>query len=188
MVRKSGSRDWSSPESYRPISLLPVAGKIFERILKQRLSNYLEENDLLSVHQYGFRPKRSAVQAIDLLKTTTINSTSTYVVTVLIDIRGAFDSLWWPEILRNLNRTGISKTMFGVLTSYLSNRTVTLQNDGESVIKAMSKGCPQGSVLGPLFWNITFDSLLNREFPIGVRPIALQITLHSSSKETLEDK
>lgn len=129
--------------------------------------------------------QKEAVQAIDLLKTTAINSTSTYVVTVLIDIQGASDSLWWLEILCNLNRTGISKTMFGVLTPYLSNRTIPLQNNGESVIRAMSKGCPQGSVLGPLLWNNTFDSLLNREFPIGVRPIALQMTLHSSSKETL---
>lgn len=110
------------------------------------------------MHQYGFRPKGSTVQAIDLRKTTALNSTRTYVVVVLIDIQGAFDSLWGPEILRNLNRAGVSKTMFGVVTSYLSIRTVTLQNDG--------------SVLGPLLWSITFDSLLNKEFPIGVRTIA----------------
>lgn len=91
---------------------------------------------------------------------------------VLIDIQGAFHSLWGPDILRNLNRTGVSKTMFGVVTSYFSNRTVTLQNDGEFVNRLMLKGFPQGSVLGPLLWNITFDSLINKEFPIGVRPIA----------------
>lgn len=73
VIRKSGNRDWSNTGSYRPISLLPVAGKIFERVLKQRLSIYLEKNNLLSAHQYGFRPNRSTVQAIDLLKTTATN-------------------------------------------------------------------------------------------------------------------
>lgn len=105
------------------------------------------------------------IQAIDLLKNTAINSNKTYVVGVLIDIQGAFDSLLWPEILRNLNRTGVSKTMFGILTSYLSNRAVTIANDGETVKREMSKGCPQGSVLGPLLWNITSDALLNKDFP-----------------------
>lgn len=56
--------------------------------------------------------------------------------------------------------------------SYLSNRAVTITNDGETVTREMSKGCPQGSVLGPLLWNITSDALLNKDFPDEVRPIA----------------
>lgn len=88
VIRKAGIRDWSNPGSYRPISLLPIAGQIFERVLKQRLSSYLEKNNLLSEHQFGFRPKRSSVQVIELLKNTAVNSDRNYVVGILIDIKG----------------------------------------------------------------------------------------------------
>lgn len=48
IIQKAGNRDWANPSSYRPISLLPIAGKIYERIIKNRLTSYLEENSLLS--------------------------------------------------------------------------------------------------------------------------------------------
>lgn len=73
-------------------------------------------------------------------------------VVVLIDIKGVFDGLWWPEIFKNLNRVRVSKTIHGVLKSYLSDRTVSLAYDGDTITKEMSKGSPQGSVLGPLLW------------------------------------
>lgn len=101
-----------------------------------------------------------------------LSKTNTYVVAVLIDIQGAFDSLWWPEILNNLNRLQISKTFFEIILSYLSKRTVTLSNDGEVSTREKTKGCPQGLVLGPLIWNVTFGSLLNKDFPPGITPIA----------------
>lgn len=94
IIRKVGNRDWANPSSYSPISLLPIAGKIYERIIKNRLTAYLEENSLLSQHQYGFRVNRSTVQAIEYLKNTVLSSNNTYVVAVLIEIQGAFDSLW----------------------------------------------------------------------------------------------
>lgn len=52
IIRKAGNRDWANPSSYRPISLLPIAGKIYERILKNRITTFLEDNSLLSVHQF----------------------------------------------------------------------------------------------------------------------------------------
>lgn len=66
VIRKAGNGDCYNPSSYRPISLLPIAGKVYERIIKQRLTLHLEQNALLSQHQYGFREKRSTLQAIEL--------------------------------------------------------------------------------------------------------------------------
>lgn len=109
---------------------------------------------------------------MELLKNTVVNSTNSYVVAVLVDIQGAFDSLLRPVVLNNLNRVHVSKTFFETIGSYLSSRKATLTNDGETTSRTTTKGCPQGSVLGPLLWNISFDSLLTREFLPGVTPIA----------------
>lgn len=83
IIRKARQRDWSNPSSYRPICLLPVVGNVYERVLKKRL---IEDNNLLSHHQFGFQQGKSTTQAIELLKDSLINSRSTYVVVVLIDI------------------------------------------------------------------------------------------------------
>lgn len=74
--------------------------QVYERIIRRRLTLHLELNALLSQHQYGFREKRSTVQAIEFLKDAAMTSPQTYVAVVLIDIQGAFDSPWWPEILK----------------------------------------------------------------------------------------
>lgn len=76
IIRKAGQRDWSNPSSYRPISLLPVVSKVYERVLKKRLADYIEENNLMSAHQFDFRQQKGTIQAIELIKNTTLNSQS----------------------------------------------------------------------------------------------------------------
>lgn len=72
----------------------------------------------------------------------------------------------------SLNRIRITRTLFGVISSYLDQRSASLAHDGKTITKEITKGCPQGSVLGPLLWNITFDAWLIKEFPPGAIPIA----------------
>lgn len=172
VIRKAGVRDWTSPSSYRPISLLPVAGKVFERIIKERMTASIDANNAMSPNQYGFRKGKSTTSAIQALTSYARQNPNVYTIAIFIDIKGAFDSLWWPEVFHNLNRIGISKPIFNVLKSYLSDRILQFSYDQETISRAMTKGCPQGSVLGPLLWNITFDALLEQNFPPGVRQIA----------------
>lgn len=101
-----------------------------------------------------------------------IESNSNYVCAILVDIKGAFDSLWWPEIARNLQRVNVNKTVYNTLISYLSDRSISLAHDGKTITREMNMGCPQGSVLGPLLCNIAFDSLLIKQLPELVKPIA----------------
>lgn len=83
----------------------------------------------------------------------------------MIDIKGAFDLVWWPIIASRLRLLELSKNSQEILGSYLSERLVILENDGEEVCREMNKGCSQGSVLGPLLWNLTFDELMEKELP-----------------------
>lgn len=90
----------------------------------------------------------------------------------MIDIQGAFDSVWWPIIANRLRVLGFCRNIQEVVLSYLSDREVMIENDGEVVHRKMDKGCPQGSVLGPVLWNLTFDELLERDLPPNSRAIA----------------
>lgn len=62
IIRKAGERDWALPGSYRPVTLLPVLGKTFERMLHSRLMKAIESRFLLSESQYGFMPGKSTAE------------------------------------------------------------------------------------------------------------------------------
>lgn len=74
---------------------------------------------------------------------------------------------------------------------YLSERRVFLDNEGEEVHEEMARGCPQGSVLEPTLWNITFDELLNRNFPILAKPLAfangVAFMIQGNSRRQMEE-
>jgi hypothetical protein len=85
------------------------------------------------------------------------------IVLVSLDVKGAFDAAWWPNILDSLEACGCPKNLYN-LTNYFSQRTAVLSTNSVRMKKAVSKGCPQGSCCGPGFWNIQYNSLLNLKF------------------------
>lgn len=85
-----------------------------------------------------------------------------YVLGLFLDISGAFDNAWWPGILYYLRSHGCPSGLMIVLQSYLKDRRVDFEWEGARVEKSLTKGSPQGSILGPLLWNIMFDSTENR--------------------------
>ena len=81
-------------------------------------------------------------------------------MTLLFDISGAFDNVWWPLDFKSLRERGCPRNVFEVLKSYFDNRRVGLEIGSIRVTKRATRCCPQGSVLGPDCWNLMFDDLL----------------------------
>ena len=153
---KGNGRDRGDVSSYRPICLLPALSKVLEKILKTRILSEIRSNK----NQYGFTKGKNTTDAVERLFDLKIKSKDKCVVAILIDIRAAFDSLWWPHVLTVLARRRCPQDVHGVLMDYFKNREVVLVDGVRSMSRAQERGCPQGSVLGPTMWNIVFDELL----------------------------
>lgn len=160
VLLKGEDKDERDPKSYRPICLLSVVGKLFEKLLKGRLARSAMAPGKISARQFGFVSGKSTEDAIVELRRMVRDSEETYAVALLFDISGAFDNVWWPLVLNSLKDRDCPKNVFEVLRSYFANRNVKITWGNEEVSKRATRGCPQGSVLGPACWNLMFDGLL----------------------------
>jgi len=161
-ILKDIQKDPAQIQSYRPIALLPVMGKVYERIIVNRIQDLYIERGLDNHVQYGFKPGRATDDALHRVVTLIRGCPSKYAVIIFFDIAGAFDNLWWPGILSRITQTHCSSQLFSILRQYFSDRHMILSTRHDKVTKQMTKGCPQGSIIGPLAWNWSMDDLLNR--------------------------
>ena len=166
VIPKPGDRDPSSAKSYRPICLISVLGKVLDKLMIRRITWHCKVSLGLSDKQYGFTPQTSTEDAVfDLLQNiNTRRDTYRYTCMVSNDISGAFDHAWWPEIFHQLRRHNVPKNLFLLALSYFRDRVAKLTLNNVSSTRAVTMGCPQGSVSGPGFWNILINTLL--EIPL----------------------
>ena len=164
VVASHKKKSRTSVENYRPISLLSIIGKIYERILVTILTDHLEKHHLLSLNQFGFRKERSSS---DLLLQMTASWNRSLdkgedVYVIALDIAGAFDKVWHAGLIEKIKSFGIEGNLLSLIKDYLQDRVLQVVVNGhtskEHKIKA---SVPQGSVLGPLFWNIYFNDILH---------------------------
>jgi hypothetical protein len=164
MIPKPGKSP-NDPKSYRPISLLNITGKIFERILTNRLNLVLESNNLLPPEQFGFRAQRSTHNPIVELQTdiTKHANLAECTVGVFLDIERAFDKVWHDGLIQKLFNIRLNLKFVKLISSFLSNRScrVKVQNNLSNPIE-LKAGVPQGSVLSPLLY-IVYCS----DFPVS---------------------
>jgi hypothetical protein len=148
--------------NYRPISLLPVISKIFEKISYLQLYDYLIQNNLIYNGQHGFRTRHStetaAYELIDRVNNSLDNGLLP--VAVYLDLSKAFDTLDHTILLTKLKYYGLQNKTLSWFYSYLSNRyQYTVYKDSSSPILPLSTGVPQGSILGPLLFLIYVNDI-----------------------------
>ncbi|KFM76026.1 Hypothetical protein in type-1 retrotransposable element R1DM, partial [Stegodyphus mimosarum] len=148
---------------FRPICLLKVFAKVFDKLIANRLSYAVENEKLIADCQYGFRKGRSADLALYNVITTIRDLKKVeHVALVSFDVRAAFDSVKWSSVLNKISKLNITKNLFLTVRDYFRNRKVIFTGISEQmyVEQQIYKGCPQGSCSAPLFWALTVNTLL----------------------------
>ena len=138
------------------MSLLPVCGKIPERLIFNSLYKYLE-NKLLLIHQYGFQSIHSCVNQLFSIARNLYKAFDVYPTlenrVVFLDMSKAFDKVWHEELTFQLKSVGVSNSLLRLIECFLYNRFQrVLLNDEASEWLSFKAGLPQGSILGLLFF------------------------------------
>ena len=147
--------DESLCSNYRPISLLSRFHKLFEKILKQNLLDFLYRNNVLYKYQFGFRKTHSTNLALlEVTEQIYANlNVDNYGLGIYLDFQKAFDTVDHEILIEKLHYYGIRGNILDWFKSYLSNRKqFTYVNGTSSKISHINCGVPQGSVLGPLLF------------------------------------
>jgi Reverse transcriptase (RNA-dependent DNA polymerase)/Endonuclease-reverse transcriptase len=170
VISKGADRDPCLPKSYRPVSLLSAPSKVLERLIVTRLEDEIRLN--MSEDQHGFTVGRSTVSAIRNCLDWVDGAQESNVVGIFLDISGAFDNLGWKVLIRDMVGLGASPSTRTIVESYLTGRTAVLTVERSTASVRLTRGCPQGSQLGPVLWKMSMEYALRIDRDDRIKVVA----------------
>jgi hypothetical protein len=183
-LHKSGDR--LDPANYRPITLLSVVGKLFGRIIANRMLEWSEENGVISDEQGGFRPKRGTPDQIFLLRETLASRRERKLPTIacFVDARKAYDTVWREAAYVRIHEQGLNGKLWRQLQRMHENLTRTVRHPlGQSEPFPVERGVAQGAVESPWVYSMFIDELAkqlkNAGFGVSVAGKRLPLLMYA---------
>ena len=187
ILRKGNKSDYTDVNSYRPISILNILSKLFEKIIHTRLRSLARDNEWINQNQHGFQESKSTETALHTLVSEVEESFQCKATTTcaLIDIKSAFDTAWSPAILYALVKRRCPTYLLRLLKSFLNGRSAYMDLYEETLKIDVKLGCPQGSILSPFLWNALLDDTMRMafDFPGKILAYADDLTLYATHKD-----
>ena len=155
-------KDHNDPNNYRPISLTSCVRKTLERMINDRLIWYLENNNILTHIQCGFRKRRSTIDHLvrleSFLRDAFLNKQE--VVSIFFNLEKAYDTTWKHGILKDLYEAGLRGRMPIFISKFLENRNFRVRL-GSTISDPFGQeiGVPQGSILSVTLFSLKINSL-----------------------------
>ena len=150
----------TDPRFYRPIAVLPTLSMVFERVIYSQL--YRHNSPYIPSTQFGFVRGTGAQDCGAALAFTAIQALERRQECriVSLDIRGAFDSVWWGGLLQHLKSVGLRGKAYCLLSSYLCDRYLFVVAHGDtSSLQPFTAGVPQGGIWSPILFNLYIRDL-----------------------------
>ena len=161
VIPKPEKLDYTIPKAWRPISLLQTFSKGLEKIIAQRVSEYLERTGQLALTQFGARPRRSTEQALTILVEKVYDAWRAGKVLSLVtfDVQGAYNGVNKDVLQQRLRKCKILEFFVKWIYSFYSNRKAAIAFDNfcSNIVDVTQPGLPQGSPLSPVLY-ILFNS------------------------------
>ena len=152
----------NDPKSFRPISLLPVIGKVIERVLQSQILDFMESSGQMNANHHSYRKQHSTVTAMLQLSDAVFSGCDANRITTLVtlDQSAAFDVLNHITLRRKLKLYNFSEEVLRWIDSYLNFRSQYVSiGTQHSKFNSVTSGVPQGSVLGPIFYVLYVNEL-----------------------------